>query len=146
MSLDAHSIERLVARSVEDAPGGFMVCLASKEAEDLILYASDSLVALFDCDDQDDFMRFSTGRISGLGDPYEVNRMFSGVGEQVAEGHCHFAVTTHIITKTGRRVAVGLSGLTVQDSELGLVAIVTFDTDVVAFLPQTTTPSRGFPA
>ncbi|SER30763.1 EAL domain-containing protein [Parafannyhessea umbonata] len=143
MSLDAHSIERLVARSVEDAPGGFMVCLASKEAEDLILYASDSLVALFDCDDQDDFMRFSTGRISGLGDPYEVNRMFSGVGEQVAEGHRHFAVTTHIITKTGRRVAVGLSGLTVQDSELGLVAIVTFDTDVVAFLPQDDDPLTG---
>lgn len=81
-------------------PGGFFVYEA--EGDEKILYAGPNIIAMFGCDDFDDFMEYVGGTFTGMVHPEDLNRIENQIQAQTVFGEKrHDYVRYRIITKQG---------------------------------------------
>lgn len=86
---------------LKSLPGAGFICHAEDTS---ILYANDDLVRLFECDDLEEFNRFSLGMVRNMIHPDDFERVMRERQEkleQVPEGGC-IQCRFRIITRTGR--------------------------------------------
>ncbi len=86
---------------LKNLPGASFICHADDTS---ILYANDELIRLFECDNREDFNRFSLGLFKNLIHPEDYDRIMRE-RKQVFEGKDetdHACVHFRIVTRTGR--------------------------------------------
>ena len=110
---DSITIEKLAA----NLPGTLLVYRAN-ENEDII-FVSDDITNIFECDSVQDFMRFTGGSFANIVYPEDVEEISSIIKEQIAATGGYDYVTYRIITKNGRIKRVEDWGHFVHDDELG---------------------------
>ena len=110
---DSITITKLAA----NLPGTLLVYKAN-ENEDII-FVSDDITKIFECDSVQDFMRFTGGSFANIVYPEDVEEVSSIIKEQIAATGGYDYVTYRIITKNGRIKRVEDWGHFVHDDELG---------------------------
>jgi PAS domain-containing protein len=125
MEQDFLSNERLddvLLRSVEHFPGGFLIFRIDGDGQ--ILYANQTVAEMFGCITVDEFMEFSGGSVSGLGERSEIERAYVEGSAQVSRGRRYFTVDCCVRTCTGEPRELELTGHVEDDERYGLVASV----------------------
>ena len=98
-------------------PGAILVYKAN-ESEDII-FASDELAKIFECDSAQDFMRFTGGSFATVVYPEDIEEVNQIINAQIkASGGLDY-VTYRIITKNGNIKKIEDWGRMVHDDELG---------------------------
>ena len=110
---DCMTIEKLAA----NLPGTLLVYKAN-ESEDII-FVSDDISKIFECDSVQDFMRFTGGSFANVVYPEDVEEINRIIDEQVSATGGYDYITYRIITKNGRIKRVEDWGHYVNDEELG---------------------------
>ncbi|MBQ3446255.1 MAG: EAL domain-containing protein, partial [Synergistaceae bacterium] len=98
-------------------PGTLLVYKANP-AEDII-FVSDDIVKIFECDSVQDFMRFTGGSFANIVYPEDVEEVSEIIKHQIQATGGYDYVTYRIITKNGRIKRVEDWGHFVHDDELG---------------------------
>ena len=106
-----------LAKIAANLPGTLLVYKANP-AEDII-FVSDDIVKIFECDSVQDFMRFTGGSFANIVYPEDVEEVSEIITEQIAATGGYDYVTYRIITKNGRIKRVEDWGHFVHDDELG---------------------------
>ena len=107
------TIEKLSA----NMPGAILVYKANESEE--IIFASEELAKIFECDSPQDFMRFTGGSFSTVVYPEDIEEAEQIINAQInASGGLDY-VTYRIITKNGNVKKIEDWGRFVQDDELG---------------------------
>ena len=101
----------------ENTPGALLVYKANESEE--ILFVSEELVKIFECDSVDDFMKFTGGSFSTIVYPEDIEEIERKINEQVALTHGYDYITYRIITKNGNIKQIEDWGRKVRDKELG---------------------------
>ena len=101
----------------ENTPGALLVYKANESEE--ILFVSEELVKIFECDSVDDFMKFTVGSFSTIVYPEDIEEIERKINEQVALTHGYDYITYRIITKNGNIKQIEDWGRKVRDKELG---------------------------
>ena len=111
--MDSITIEQLSA----NLPGTLLVYKAN-ETEDII-FVSNDITTIFECDSVADFMRFTGGSFTNIVYPEDVEEVSKVIKEQIALTGGYDYVTYRIITKNGRIKYVEDWGHFVHDEKLG---------------------------
>ncbi len=98
-------------------PGAFIV-YKNNEAEEII-FASDELARIFECDSVDDFMKFTGGSFATIVYPEDIEEVETIIRKQIAATGGYDYVTYRIITKNGNIKKIEDWGHFVHDDELG---------------------------
>ena len=106
-----------IAKLDANLPGTLLVYRAN-EAEDII-FVSNDITKIFECDSVQDFMRFTGGSFANIVYPEDVEEVSAIIKEQIASTGGYDYVTYRIITKNGRIKRVEDWGHFVHDEELG---------------------------
>ena len=107
------SIEKLAA----NLPGTLLVYKADRSEQ--IIFVSDDITKIFECDSVQDFMRFTGGSFANIVYPEDVEEVSGIIQEQIAATGGYDYVHYRIITKNGRIKRVEDWGHFVHDEELG---------------------------
>ena len=103
-------------------PGAFIV-YKNNEAEEII-FASDEIARIFECDSVEDFMRFTGGSFATIVYPEDIEEVESIIRKQIISTGGFDYVTYRIITKNGNIKKIEDWGHFVHDEELGDVFYV----------------------
>ena len=106
-----------ITKLAANLPGTLLVYKAN-ETEDII-FVSDDITKIFECDSVQDFMRFTGGSFANVVYPEDVEEISSIIKEQIASTGGYDYVTYRIITKNGRIKRVEDWGHFVHDDDLG---------------------------
>lgn len=106
-----------LAKMSANIPGTLLVYKAN-ETEDVI-FISDDISRIFECDSAADFMRFTGGSFANIVYPEDIEEVNSIIREQIKLTGGYDYVTYRIITKNGRIKRVEDWGKMVHDEELG---------------------------
>ncbi|MCR5255129.1 MAG: EAL domain-containing protein [Acetatifactor sp.] len=108
----------------ENMPGAILVYQA--EGDERILYVSDELINLFECDDADDFMKFSGQSFRGIVHPDDIESVEEMIRGQIdhSELEVREYVEHRVITKTGLVKHVYNNGRLVKNPYYGDVFYV----------------------
>ena len=98
-------------------PGTLLVYRANPAEE--IIFVSDDIVNIFECDSVQDFMRFTGGSFANIVYPEDVEEVSEIIKHQISATGGYDYVTYRIITKNGRIKRVEDWGHFVHDDELG---------------------------
>ncbi|MBQ3647062.1 MAG: EAL domain-containing protein [Synergistaceae bacterium] len=98
-------------------PGALLVYKAN-ETEDII-FVSDEIAKIFECDSPQDFMRFTGGNFNTIVYPEDIEEVDSIIKKQIKETNGFDYVTYRIITKNGNIKKIEDWGHLVHDEELG---------------------------
>ena len=110
---DSMTLNKIAA----NLPGTLLVYRANA-AEDVI-FVSDDIVNIFECDSVQDFMRFTGGSFANIVYPEDVEEVDEIIKDQIQATGGYDYVTYRIITKNGRIKQVEDWGHFVHDDELG---------------------------
>ena len=130
MDKDLPTNERLddvLLRSVEHFPGGFLIFRIDGDGE--ILYTNRTVVEMFGCITLDEFLGFSGGCVSGLGERAEIERAYIEATAQVSRGRRYFMVDCCVFTRAGEPRELEVTGHVEDDERLGLIASVALGND-----------------
>lgn len=103
-------------------PGAFIV-YKNNEAEEII-FASDEIARIFECDSVSDFMKFTGGSFATIVYPEDIEEVESIIRKQIPSTGGFDYVTYRIITKNGNIKKIEDWGHFVHDEELGDVFYV----------------------
>ena len=67
---------------IDKIPGGFLIYSAEENEE--IIYANDSLIKIFNCDDFNDFYRYTKGSFRGIVHPEELEAVEASIRKQIS--------------------------------------------------------------
>ncbi len=98
-------------------PGALLVYKANEEEE--IIFVSDEIAKIFECDSVNDFMRFTGGSFITIVYPEDIEEVNSIIREQIKAYNGYDYVTYRIITKNGNIKKIEDWGHFVHDEELG---------------------------
>lgn len=101
----------------ENLPGAFLVYKASGEEE--ILFASEGLVDIFECDSMEDFIKFTGGSFATLVYPEDVEQVDETIWRQVRASGGFDYVQYRVITKGGKIKHIEDWGRLVHNEALG---------------------------
>ena len=107
------TIDKLAA----NLPGTLLVYRANTTED--IIFVSDDITKIFECDSVEDFMRFTGGSFANVVYPEDVEEVSAIINEQIASTGGYDYITYRIITKHGRIKRVEDWGHFVHDDELG---------------------------
>ena len=110
---DSITINKLAA----NLPGTLLVYKAN--ATEDIIFVSNDITKIFECDSVQDFMRFTGGSFANVVYPEDVEEISTIINQQIASTGGYDYVTYRIITKNGRIKRVEDWGHFVHDPELG---------------------------
>ena len=94
--MSAFSVEKIA----QNMPGGMLIYKATKSAE--ILFASEGIVKLFECDSVDDFMKFTGGSFNNVVYPEDIETIDRIINAQVEVAQGFDFVVYRIMTKNGQ--------------------------------------------
>lgn len=97
---------------------GAMIVYKNNEAEDII-FASDEIARIFECDSVNDFMKFTGGSFATIVYPEDIEEVEQIIRKQIASTGGFDYVTYRIITKNGNIKKIEDWGHFVHDEELG---------------------------
>lgn len=103
-------------------PGAFIV-YKNNDAEEII-FASDQIASIFECDSVSDFMRFTGGSFASIVYPEDIEEVETIIRKQIAATGGYDYITYRIITKNGNIKKIEDWGHFVHDEELGDVFYV----------------------
>ncbi len=106
-----------LAKISANIPGTLLVYKAN-ETEDVI-FISDDISRIFECDSAADFMRFTGGSFANIVYPEDIEEVNNIIHDQIKLTGGYDYVTYRIITKNGRIKRVEDWGRMVHDAELG---------------------------
>lgn len=112
------TLERISAHM----PGALLV-YRDNDAEDII-FASDEIARIFECDSVADFMRFTGGSFATIVYPEDIEEVEQIIRSQITSTGGYDYVTYRIITRNGTIKKIEDWGHLVEDSELGRVFYV----------------------
>lgn len=115
---DSVTISKLAA----NMPGALLVYKAN-ETEDII-FVSDEIAKIFECDSPQDFIRFTGGNFNTIVYPEDIEEVNAIINKQIQETGGYDYVTYRIITKNGTIKNIEDWGHLVHDEELGDVFYV----------------------
>ena len=98
-------------------PGALLVYKNNEEEE--IIFVSDEIAKIFECDSVNDFMRFTGGSFITIVYPEDIEEVNSIIHEQIKAYNGYDYVTYRIITKNGTIKKIEDWGHLVHDEELG---------------------------
>ena len=98
-------------------PGAFIV-YKNNETEEII-FASDEIARIFECDSVQDFMKFTGGSFATIVYPEDIEEVESIIRKQIASTGGYDYITYRIITKNGNIKKIEDWGHFVHDDELG---------------------------
>ena len=98
-------------------PGTLLVYKADETHE--IIFVSDDISKIFECDSVQDFMRFTGGSFANIVYPEDIEEVDKIIHEQINYSGGYDYITYRIITKNGRIKEVEDWGRFVHDEELG---------------------------
>ena len=101
----------------KNMPGALLVYKAN-ETEDVV-FVSDEIAKIFECDSTEDFMRFTGGSFSTVVYPEDIEEVNSTIKAQIKETGGIDYVTYRIITKNGHIKKIEDWGHLVHDEKLG---------------------------
>ena len=107
------TIEKLSA----NMSGTLLVYKANEEQE--IIFVSDDITKIFECDSVGDFMRFTGGCFANVVYPEDIEEVDGIITSQIGKTHGYDYVTYRIITKNGNIKQIEDWGHLVHDEELG---------------------------
>ncbi|MBQ3759967.1 MAG: PAS domain-containing protein, partial [Synergistaceae bacterium] len=118
-----------LAKISSNMPGAFIV-YKNNEAEEII-FASEEIARIFECDSVDDFMRFTGGSFATIVYPEDIEEVESIIRKQIASTGGYDYITYRIITKNGNIKKIEDWGHFVRDEELGdLFYVYLHDMDI----------------
>ena len=103
-------------------PGAFIV-YKNNPSEDII-FASEEIARIFECDSVNDFMKFTGGSFATIVYPEDIEEVETIIRKQIASTGGYDYVTYRIITKNGNIKKIEDWGHFVHDDELGDVFYV----------------------
>lgn len=98
-------------------PGALLVY--KDNAEEEIIFASEEIARIFECDSPQDFMRFTGGSFATVVYPEDIEEVNEIIKSQIKASNGYDYVTYRIITKNGTIKKIEDWGKLVYDSELG---------------------------
>ena len=98
-------------------PGTLLVYKADEQED--IIFLSDDILKIFECDSFEDFMKFTGGSFSNIVYPEDVEEINDIIRQQIVKTGGYDYVTYRIMTKSGRIKRVEDWGHFVHDDELG---------------------------
>ena len=98
-------------------PGTLLVYKADDTNE--IIFVSDDISKIFECDSVEDFMRFTGGSFANIVYPEDIEEIDKMIKNQIQQSGGYDYITYRIITKNGRIKEVEDWGRFVHDKELG---------------------------
>ena len=98
-------------------PGTLLVYKANEAHE--IIFVSDDISKIFECDSVQDFLRFTGGSFANIVYPEDIEEVDKIIKEQIDYSGGYDYITYRIITKNGRIKEVEDWGKFVHDEELG---------------------------
>ncbi|MBQ7153971.1 MAG: GGDEF and EAL domain-containing protein [Synergistaceae bacterium] len=106
-----------LANLSEHMPGALIVYRANSSED--IIFASDEIAKIFECDSTKDFMRFTGGSFSTVVYPEDIEEVEQIIASQIKQTDGYDYITYRIITKNGRIKRVEDWGHFVHDESLG---------------------------
>ncbi len=97
---------------------GAMIVYKNNDAEEII-FASDEIARIFECESVDDFMKFTGGSFATIVYPEDIEEVENIIRKQIASTGGYDYVTYRIITKNGNIKKIEDWGHFVHDPELG---------------------------
>ena len=107
-------------------PGAFIV-YKNNDAEEII-FASEEIARIFECDSVQDFMKFTGGSFATIVYPEDIEEVENIIRKQIASTGGYDYITYRIITKNGNIKKIEDWGHFVHDEELGIYSTFTFTT------------------
>ena len=101
----------------DNMPGALLVY--KDNAEEEVIYASEDIARLFECDSTQDFMRFTGGSFSTIVHPEDIEEVDQIIQSQIRASGGYDYVTYRIITKSGAIKKIEDWGRLIEDPELG---------------------------
>ena len=115
---------------------GAMIVYKNNEAEEII-FASDEIARIFECDSVNDFMKFTGGSFATIVYPEDIEEVEQIIRKQIASTGGYDYVTYRIITKNGHIKKIEDWGHFVHDDELGdIFYVYLHDMDIRENLTQ----------
>ncbi len=102
---------------------GALIVYKDNEAEEIV-FASDEIAEIFECDSVNDFMRFTGGSFATIVYPEDIEEVEHIIKKQIKATGGYDYVTYRIITKNGHIKKIEDWGHLVNDEELGKVFYV----------------------
>ncbi len=102
---------------------GAVIVYKNNEAEEII-FASDEIARIFECESVDDFMKFTGGSFITIVYPEDIEEVEQIIRKQIAATEGYDYVTYRIITKNGNIKKIEDWGHLVHDDELGEIFFV----------------------
>ena len=113
----------------ENMPGALLVY--KDNAEEEIIFASEEIARIFECDSPDDFMRFTGGSFATVVYPEDIEEVNGIIKSQIRASGGYDYVTYRIITKNGNIKKIEDWGKLANDSEAGnLFYVYLHDMDI----------------
>ena len=106
-----------LAKLSKHMPGALIVYRANPTED--IIFASDEIAQIFECDSVADFMRFTGGSFATIVYPEDIEEVEQIITSQIKQTDGYDYITYRIITKNGRIKMVEDWGHFVHDEELG---------------------------
>ena len=110
---DSMTLKKLSA----NLPGTLLVYKANETHE--IIFVSDDISKIFECDSVQDFMRFTGGSFANIVYPEDIEEVDKIINHQLKQSGGYDYITYRIITKNGRIKEIEDWGKFVHDEELG---------------------------
>ncbi len=106
-----------IRKLAENMPGTLLVYRANETYD--IIFVSDDISIIFECDSAQDFMRFTGGSFANVVYPEDIEEVDKIINDQIKHSKGYDYITYRIITKNGRIKEVEDWGRFVHDDELG---------------------------
>ncbi len=106
-----------IKKLAENMPGTLLVYRANETYD--IIFVSDDISNIFECDSAQDFMRFTGGSFANVVYPEDIEEVDKIINDQIKHSQGYDYITYRIITKNGRIKEVEDWGKFVHDEELG---------------------------
>ena len=106
-----------LAKISSNMPGAFIV-YKNSDAEEII-FASEEIARIFECDSVSDFMKFTGGSFATIVYPEDIEEVETIIRKQIAATGGYDYITYRIITKNGNIKKIEDWGHFVHDDELG---------------------------
>ena len=110
---EAMTLEKLS----KNMPGALLVYKANETEE--IIFVSDEIAKIFECDSTQDFVRFTGGNFNTIVYPEDIEEVNEIIKRQIKKSNGYDYVTYRIITKNGNIKKIEDWGHFVHDEELG---------------------------